>query len=111
MVKLKRSECSILHLVLKRKWFEMIERGEKRQEYRAFNPYWEKRIENWYKAIRAGSVGVVEFRLGYGKRAPRLAFLWCELRVVSSSLIPEWGEPEETHYLIGFGGERVELED
>ena len=30
MIELKRSRCAILPLVLKGKWFDMIERGEKR---------------------------------------------------------------------------------
>ncbi len=34
----------ILHLVLKRRWYEMIERGEKTEEYREIKPYWTKRI-------------------------------------------------------------------
>ena len=33
-----------LHLVLKRKWWDMIESGDKKEEYRAFNEYWTKRI-------------------------------------------------------------------
>ncbi|MBD5427502.1 MAG: ASCH domain-containing protein [Treponema sp.] len=33
-----------LHLVLKHKWWDMIERGEKKEEYRAFTEYWTKRI-------------------------------------------------------------------
>lgn len=35
----------ILHLVLKREWFEKIKSGEKKTEYRAFSPYWNKRFE------------------------------------------------------------------
>lgn len=34
----------ILHLVLKRKWYDMIASGEKKEEYRATTPYWTKRI-------------------------------------------------------------------
>lgn len=34
----------ILHLVLKRKWWDMIASGEKKEEYRDFNEYWTKRI-------------------------------------------------------------------
>ena len=30
----------ILHLVLKKKWYEMQERGEKTEEYREITPYW-----------------------------------------------------------------------
>lgn len=33
-----------LHLVLKSKWYDMIESGEKPEEYRAFNAYWKKRL-------------------------------------------------------------------
>ena len=34
----------ILHLVLKKKWYEMQERGEKTEEYREITPYWFKRL-------------------------------------------------------------------
>ena len=33
-----------LHLTLKRKWFNMILSGEKKEEYRELKPYWMKRI-------------------------------------------------------------------
>ena len=33
-----------LHLVLKRKWWEMIESGEKKEEYRDFTPFYVKRL-------------------------------------------------------------------
>lgn len=33
-----------LHLVVKHKWFDMIASGEKLEEYRAFKPYWTKRL-------------------------------------------------------------------
>lgn len=31
----------ILHLTLKKKWFDMIASGEKKEEYREIKPYWE----------------------------------------------------------------------
>jgi hypothetical protein len=34
----------ILHLVLKKKWYEMQERGEKTEEYREITPYWYQRL-------------------------------------------------------------------
>ena len=34
MMKIKKCECSVLHLVLKKKWYDMIASGEKREEYR-----------------------------------------------------------------------------
>lgn len=33
-----------LHLILKRKWWDMIASGEKKEEYRAVNPYWANRL-------------------------------------------------------------------
>ena len=34
----------ILHLVLKKKWYEMQESGEKTEEYRDITPYWFRRL-------------------------------------------------------------------
>ena len=34
----------ILHLVLKKKWYEMQESGEKTEEYREITPYWYQRL-------------------------------------------------------------------
>ena len=38
----------ILHLVLKKKWYEMQERGEKTEEYREINKYWCRRLYTCY---------------------------------------------------------------
>ena len=41
-----------LHLVLKRKWWDMIASGEKKEEYREVCHYWARRLLNeqyrWY---------------------------------------------------------------
>lgn len=34
----------ILHLPLKKEWYEMIESGEKKEEYRALSSYWVSRL-------------------------------------------------------------------
>ena len=39
-----------LHLVLKRKWYDMIDSGIKTEEYREIKPYWEKRLLD-YKSL------------------------------------------------------------
>ena len=44
MQQLKRSECAILPLVLKKKWYDLIAFGEKQEKYREAKPYWNKRI-------------------------------------------------------------------
>lgn len=33
-----------LHLTLKKKWFDMIASGEKKEEYRELKPYWVRRL-------------------------------------------------------------------
>lgn len=38
------SDKKVLHLTLKKKWYDMIASGEKREEYRDIKPYWIKRI-------------------------------------------------------------------
>ena len=110
-----RSDCAVMPLVLKRKWYEMIERGEKKEEYRAATGYWLKRFEKWDRS--PGGTPVVEFRLGYAKNAPRMAF-WVfgqntESGMKTYALVdrdvdkprhPEWGEPEEPHFVIRLGG-------
>lgn len=40
-----------LHLVLKAKWYELIEQGDKLEEYREIKPYWEKRLGVLYDQI------------------------------------------------------------
>ncbi len=71
----------------------------------------------WNRRVNENVGPVVEFRLGYGKNAPRMAF-WCYGCDTTSGMIcyayteeqthPEWGEPETPHLLIRLGG-RVEM--
>lgn len=83
---------STLHLTLKKKWFEMILSGEKKEEYREIKPYWEKRFNPTYTDYAIGNSpkstiyntfyirrdlgGVVydkvEFQNGYSKNAPKI---------------------------------------
>ena len=108
MRKLKRSECAVLQLVLKGKWYDMIASGEKREEYRLQTPYWAIRLSNWDNID--ATAHVVEFRLGYAKDAPRVACLSSWYTATDKCRHPEWGEPDTLHYVIILG-ERVELED
>lgn len=113
MRKLKRSECAVLHLVLKKKWFDLIASGGKKEEYRCETPYWDVRIAGWENKAKGtddeeGKTCVVAFSCGYRKPT-----MWCLLTMLTYSLkskFPEWGEPKEPHYVIVLG-DRVELED
>ncbi len=42
-------EPKVLHLVLKGKWYDMIDCGEKLEEYREHKEYWVKRLTNGYE--------------------------------------------------------------
>jgi hypothetical protein len=58
----------ILHLTLKKKWFDLIASGEKTVEYREAKEYWRKRlIDKDGKTIRFDEI---HFRNGYSKNSP-----------------------------------------
>ena len=42
----------ILELPLKKEWYNMIESGEKREEYREIKQYWQKRLAFFRKYTR-----------------------------------------------------------
>ena len=53
----------ILHLTLKKNWFELIASGKKTIEYRGYKPYWERRLLK-------KKFDEVHFRNGYSKNSP-----------------------------------------
>lgn len=111
---LRRSECAVLHLVLKRRWYDMIESGEKREEYRDARQYWVRRIHNWHdRPITRPGVKVIAFSRGYREADMFFtAHVWprCTIVVKREYPHPEWGEPETPHYVLALD-ERVELEE
>ena len=56
---------NVLHLVLKRKYFERIYNGTKITEYRSFTKYWNKRIEG-------KDYSHIKFQLAYSKNPPTM---------------------------------------
>jgi hypothetical protein len=64
----------VLHLNVKKKWFDMIASGEKTEEYREIKPHWIKRLKDHSltdpKAFQ--EYDFVCFRNGYHKDAPEL---------------------------------------
>jgi hypothetical protein len=78
----RKKKMAILILHIKKKWFDLILNGEKKEEYREIKPFWSKRLchswdvagvrwshqkERWdYKDFDE-----IEFRNGYGKASPR----------------------------------------
>ena len=55
----------ILHLVLKRKYWERIYNGTKTVEYRDFSKYWQKRFEG-------KNFTHIRFQLAYSKNPPTM---------------------------------------
>ena len=111
-----------LVLTMKKKWFDMILSGEKKEEYRLFKPYWLIRISNWLEdnrlhARQLGEHTVFEhgteltyfynlnddreripmpilFVNGYSKDARRFVG-WCEKFSIRSDVKhQEWGEQD-----------------
>lgn len=81
-----------LDLHLKKRWYQMIESGEKPEEYREIKPYWEKRlIGKSYTHVR--------FRYGYTNR--------CMVFVIESITTgrgkPQWGAPIQPVFIIKLG--------
>lgn len=94
-----------LHLTLKKKWFDMIASGEKKEEYREDKDYWRRRL-----LIRGESVDdmrlfhEVEFRNGYRKDAPKMRFKCEDIRPGIGR--PEWGATPDYCFIIKLG-ERI----
>lgn len=85
----------ILYLALKREYFDAIEAGTKKFEYRLYNSYWKKRIK--HKAFD----GIV-LTLGYPKRndkARRIERPWRGYDV-GPITHPQFGDKERTVFAI-----------
>lgn len=104
----------MLTLPIKKKWFDMIFRGEKAEEYRELKPYYEKRFLNLFGEIafypRPNFVkdSYVEdyekiekeiiFRNGYSKNSPYFVAR-CSLKIGTGK--PEWGaDPNKEYYVL-----------
>lgn len=116
MRKVSRKDCIILPLVLKKRWYDMIDSGEKKEEYREHKEFWTKRIEKWQDSRISELIphleqktDVIAFSCGY--RRADMFFICARILIKEGSpKHPEWGEPATMHYVIKLG-ERVNLED
>jgi hypothetical protein len=81
----------MLILPIKKKWFDMIVSGEKKQEYRDINQYYGSRFS------RYGVPSEIEvmFRNGYSKKSPSVI---CKVRVHGGTGIEEWGAEKDEWY-------------
>jgi len=88
-----------LHLILKKKWFDLILSGEKKEEYREIKDYWQKRLcgsdpddQGFYY------FDTITFTNGYAKDAPRFVIDLIDIRVDSGN--PKWGAEEGVKYFV-----------
>lgn len=105
-----------LFLPLKAKWYELIEKGIKEEEYREIKPYWIKRLvdPSGFESIQTESEESkflcffypfksfckVIFSYGYTKR--RMTFECKGIDIDTG--IPEWGaEPNKDYFVIKLG--------
>lgn len=93
-----------LKLTLKYKWYDMIDSGEKLEEYRDITPYYKSRIEKYINELDSGKPRpvYVTFYKAYGKNRPQMTFQIDY--IIKSTGLPAWGaEPGITYYCIGLG--------
>jgi hypothetical protein len=111
----------ILHLSLKKEWYEMIESGVKTEEYREIKPYWEKRLID-YKGLKRDYQWIVfrktvlgkwtdpcehypkgythvKFSYGYTKRTMTFE---CKGITIGKGKA-EWGAPDNDVFIIKLG--------
>lgn len=94
----------MLILPIKKKWFDMIKSGEKKEEYREIKEYWFTRFKNEFGSIcddnlviRLGK-GRVIFKNGYQKNAPKIM---CKVDITTGYGKSEWGaEPNKMYYVL-----------
>lgn len=109
-----------LTLPLKKKWFEMIKSGEKKEEYREVSDYWVRRFiavteERYFNKDRTYNLDAiksekyhpfkyyskVEFTLGYPKKddtSRRLVFGNPKIEIRTGK--PEWGAEKDKKYFV-----------
>ena len=89
----------MLILPIKKKWYDMILSGEKKEEYREIKHYYRKRFVNLWQGSPAGSNAKrkVMFRNGYSKKSPSfIATVTLDIGTGKT----EWGAEKEKNYYI-----------
>lgn len=86
----------MLTLPIKKRWFDMILSGEKKEEYRDITPYYKVRFKNLWDNRYIGKRKIM-FRNGYSMNSP--SFIGeCELNIGYGK--PEWGAKEGKNYYV-----------
>ena len=91
---MNRNTKKTLHLNLRRKWFDMILSGEKKEEYRDMTNYWKTRMNT----VMGNGVETITFSNGYKKDRPQfvIELLYISIR---TGLI-DWGAEKGKLYFV-----------
>ena len=82
----------MLTLPITREWFDLIECGYKKEEYREIKPYYDSRFKE------LGVPTVIRFRAGYSKDAPVIE---CRVIIAKGKGKEKWGAiPGEMYYVL-----------
>lgn len=89
----------MLVLPIKRKWFDMILSGEKKEEYREIKPYYDSRFDKlWQGSLIGGNAKRnIMFRNGYSKNSPSF-IAECTLDMDYGRT--EWGAEDGVIYYV-----------
>lgn len=94
----------MLILPIKKKWFDMIKSGEKKEEYREIKPDYTSRFNNMsdpdadMQVTDNGVSFLITFKNGYRKDSPTI-ICRCFLRIGTGK--QEWGaEPNKEYYIL-----------
>jgi hypothetical protein len=91
-----------LHLVLKRRWFDMILSGDKKEEYREIFSHWTKRLTVKGSDLIFKNFNTVTFTNGYRPNSPRFTIECKGIEIRTGK--PEWGaEPGKQYFVIRLG--------
>ena len=107
----------ILYLTLKKKWYDMIVSGEKKEEYRSVTDYWMIRLAGikgcgtsynftllCNKSNKCRDYDFVVFRNGYNANSP-MAMFECKGITVGQGKT-KWGAPDHRVFIISLGKQR-----
>lgn len=90
----------MLTLPIKKKWFDMILSGEKKEEYRDYKPYYTSRFKRLWQGFLIGyeAKRKVIFRNGYGRNSPKIE---ATVALDYGEGRPEWGAvPGRNYYIL-----------
>ena len=100
-------ETNELKLVLTYKWYDMIDSGEKPEEYRDTTPFYRSRLETGWNEphLRWRRYDIVTFYRGYAKNRRTMSFKYGGARIGTGQ--EKWGaKPGKEYYVIKLG-ERI----